>query len=73
MTDKQRVKDFITFLQEHPDTIMIGKNESYTYSSLRESIIKTLQMSHSDGYEQGKLDTEANALYDVTIGGHKDW
>jgi hypothetical protein len=48
---------------------MIGKNESYPYSSLRESIIKTLQMSHSDGYEQGKLDAEANALYDVTIGG----
>lgn len=53
MTNKQRVNDFLKFLQEHPDSIMVGKNESYTYSSLRESIIKILSMDYEDGQVKG--------------------
>ena len=74
MTDKQRVNDFLKFLQEHPDSIMVGKNESYTYSSLRESIIKTLSMAYGDGRVEGFNDCRGQELWDKTLISNKeDW
>lgn len=74
MTDKQRVSDFLKFLQEHPDSIMVGKNESYTYSSLRESITKTLQMAYGDGQVKGFNDCQEQELFDKTLmSGKEDW
>lgn len=74
MTDKQRVNDFLKFLQEHPDYIMVGKNESYTYSSLRESITKTLKMAYGDGQIKGFNDCQEQELFDKTlISGKEDW
>ena len=74
MTDKQRVKDFLEFLQEHPDSIVITENYTYTYSSLRDSIIKTLQMAYGDGEVKGFNDCQAQELFDKTlISGTEDW
>ena len=74
MTDKQRVNDFLKLLQEHPNEIMIGKNESYTYSTLRDSIIKTLQMAYGDGEVKGFNDCQAQELFDKTlISVKEDW
>ena len=72
MTDKQIVRDFLDFLQEHKGYI-VTNNNTYNYLELHTAIVNCLRQAMDDGYEQGKLDAEANALYDVTIGGHKDW
>ena len=74
MTDKQRVNDFLKFLEEHPDSIVVGKNESYTYSSLRESVIRTLSMAYGDGQIKGFNDCQEQELFDKTlISGKEDW
>lgn len=74
MTDKQRVNDFLKFLQEHPDSIVATENCTYTYSSLRESIIKTLSMAYGDGQVKGFNDCQEQELFDKTlISGKEDW
>lgn len=74
MTDKQRVNDFLNFLQEHPDSIVATENYTYTYSSLRESVIKTLSMAYGDGQVKGFNDCQEQELFDKTlISGKEDW
>ena len=74
MTDKQRVKDFLAFLQEHPDSIVVTENSTYTYLTLRDSIIKTLQMAYSDGKVRGFNDCQSQELFGKTlISGKEDW
>lgn len=75
MTDKQIVKDFLHFLNNHKGHIITDKGVEQTYSciELRKAIINCLNQAMEDGYKKGHTEAEANALYDVTIGGHKDW
>ncbi len=73
MTHKSCVKDFLEYLAQHEDEIIITEKHTYTNSTLRESIINCLNQAMEDGYKKGHIEAEANALYDVTIGGHKDW
>ena len=74
MTDKQRVNDFLEFLEKHPDSIINTENYTYTYSSLRESVIKTLQMAYGDGHVKGFNDCQEQELFDKTlISGKEDW
>ena len=74
MTDKQRVNDFLQFLEKHPDSIINTENSTYSYSSLRESVIKTLQMAYGDGQIKGFNDCREQELFDKTlISGKEDW
>lgn len=75
MTDKQIVEDFLYFLNTHEGYIVTdtGADQTYNYKKLREALINCLQQAMEDGYKKGKLDAEAVELFDVTIGGHKDW
>ena len=75
MTDKQIVEDFLHFLHTHEGYIVTdtGADQTYSYLELRKSIINCLSQAMEDGYKKGHIEAEAAALYDVTIGGHKDW
>lgn len=75
MTDKQIVEDFLHFLYTHKGYIVTdtGADQTYNYLELHTAIINCLSKAMEDGYEKGHLEAEAAALYDVTIGGHKDW
>ena len=74
MNDKQRVKDFLDFLEQHPDNIIATDYYNHPYSSLRDSIIKTLQMAYSDGKVEGFNDCRGQELWDKTlISGKEDW
>lgn len=75
MTDKQIVEDFLHFLNTHKGYIVTdtGADQTYNYLELRKAIINCLNQAMEDGYKKGHLEAEAAALYDVSIGGHKDW
>ena len=75
MTDKQIVEDFLHFLYTHKGYIVTdtGADQTYNYLELRKAIINCLNQAMEDGYKKGHIEAEAAALYDVTIGGHKDW
>ena len=75
MTDKQIVEDFLHFLNTHKGYIVTdtGADQVYDYLELRTAIIECLKQAMEDGYNKGHIEAEANALYDVTISGHKDW
>ena len=73
MTDKQIVEDFLHFLNNHRGYITTDTDNTYHYLELRRAIINCLTQAMEDGYKKGHIEAEATALYDVTIGGHKDW
>ena len=73
MTDKQVVEDFLHFLNNHRGYIVTDTDNTYHYLELRKAIINCLNQAMEDGYKKGYIEAEAAALYDVTIGGHKDW
>ncbi len=74
MTEKQTVKDFVDFLQKHPDSIVVTGNNSYTYGTLRDSIIKTIGMAYSDGEVKGFTKARSEELFDKTLISNKeDW
>ena len=72
MTSKQKVEVLLYFLNNESDSVVTDFG-SFTYTELRSAIIDCLKQAMEDGYKQGRLEAEAEALYDVTIGGHKDW
>ena len=72
MTDKQIVEDLLYYFNKHPGYIDTG-NGIYKYKKIRRAIMNCLKQAMEDGYKKGHLEAEAAALYDVTIGGHKDW
>lgn len=78
MTSKRIVKEFlnkpnnIVFPMFHIEDDNGNLIEVYE-RELKEAIIDCLKQAMADGYKQGNLEAEAVALYDVTIGGHKDW
>ena len=74
MTEKQTVKDFLNFLEQHPDSIINTENHTYTYSTLMDSIIKTLSMAYGDGELKGFNDCQEQELFDKTLISEKeDW
>lgn len=73
MTDKQIVEDFLNLLNNKEGLISTLTGYVITYKELRTSIINCLNQAMEDGYKKGHIEAEAAALYDVTIGGHKDW
>ncbi len=74
MTHKSCVKDFLDFLSKHEDSIINTENHTYTYSTLRDSIIKTLQMAYGDGELKGFNECQAQELFDKTLISNKeDW
>ena len=72
MTSKQTVKDFLHFLNTRSGNVVTDYN-TYDYKELRKALIDCLSQAMEDGYKQGHLEAEAATLYDVSIGGHKDW
>ena len=74
MTSKHIVKEFlnkpnnIVFPMFHIEDDNGNLIEVYE-RELKEAIIDCLKQAMADGYK----DAECAALYDVTIGGHKDW
>ena len=73
MTDKQIVEDFLNFLNNHRGYIVTDTDNTYHYFELRKAIINCLNQAIKDGYKKGHIEAEANALYDVSISGKKDW
>lgn len=74
MTYKSCVKDFLEYLAQHADEIIITEKHTYTNSTLRESIIKTLQMAYGDGKVNGFNNCIEQQLFDKTlISDKKDW
>lgn len=74
MTHKSCVKDFLEYLAQHEDEIIITEKHTYTNSTLRESIIKTLQMAYGDGQVKGFNDCRGQELWDKTlISSKEDW
>ena len=73
MTDKQIVEDFLYLLNNKEGLISTLTGHVITYKELRTAIINCLSQAMEDGYKKGHIEAEAAALYDVTIGGHKDW
>ena len=73
MTDKQIVEDFLNLLNNKEGLISTLTGHVITYQELRTSIINCLNQAMEDGYKKGHIEAEAAALYDVTIGRHKDW
>ena len=78
MTSKHIVKEFLNksnnivfpmFRIEDDNGNLIEVYER----ELKEAIVDCLKQAMEDGYKQGHIEAEAAALYDVTIGGHKDW
>lgn len=72
MTDKQIVEDLLQYFNTHPGYIDTD-NGIYKYKKIRKAIINCIKQAMEDGYKKGHIEAEAAALYDVTIGGHKDW
>lgn len=73
MTHKSCVRDFLEFLAEHEDSIIHTEKHTYTCSTLRESIIKTLRMAYGDGQVKGFNDCQSQELFDKTlISGRED-
>lgn len=73
MTDKQIVEDFLYLLNNKEGLISTLSGHVITYKELRTAVINCLSQAMEDGYKKGHIEAEAAALYDVTIGGHKDW
>lgn len=74
MTEKQIVKDFLNFLDKHKDSIITTETNTYSYNTLRESIIKTLQTAYADGKVEGFNDCKSEELFDKTLISNKeDW
>lgn len=73
MTDKQIVEDFLYLIDNKEGLISTLTGYVITYKELRTAIINCLNQAMEDGYKKGHIEAEAAALYDVTIGGHKDW
>ena len=73
MTDKQIVEDFLYFLNNHRGYITTDTNKTYHYLELRKAIINCLNQAMEDGYKKGHIEAEAQALYDISISGKKDW
>lgn len=73
MTDKQIVEDFLHFLNTHKGYIVADTDNTYNYLELRKAIINCLNQAMEDGYNKGHIEAEAQALYDVSIAGKKDW
>lgn len=73
MTDKQIVEDFLYLLNNKEGLISTLTGHVITYKELRTSIINCLNQAMEDGYKKGHIEAEANALYDVSISGKKDW
>ena len=74
MTHKSCVRDFLEFLEKHPDSVITTENHTYSYSTLRESIIQTLKMAYSDGEVAGFNNYQAEELFDKTLISNKeDW
>ena len=74
MTYKSCVKDFLEYLAQHEDEVIITEKHTYTNSTLRDSIIKTLQMAYGDGEVKGFNECRAQYLFDKTlISDKKDW
>lgn len=75
MTDKQRTKLFLDFLELHHNSLAnLGKDECCTYSELRKSIIKSLEMAYGDGKVAGFNEAQSNEDWDKTlISNKKDW
>lgn len=73
MTDKQIVEDFLYLLNDKEGLISTLTGHVITYKELRTAIINCLSQAMEDGYKKGHIEAEAAALYDVSIGGHKDW
>lgn len=73
MTDKQIVEDFLYLIDNKEGLISTLTGHVITYKELRTAIINCLSQAMEDGYKKGHIEAEAAALYDVTIGGHKDW
>ena len=73
MTDKQIVEDFLNFLNNHRGYIVTDTDNTYNYLELRKAIINCLNQAMEDGYKKGYIEAEANALYDVSMSGKKDW
>jgi hypothetical protein len=78
MTSKQIVKEFLNkpsnvifpmFYAEEDNGGLVEVYEQDLKDAIKEWLVKAME----DGYKQGHLEAEAAALYDVTIGGHKDW
>lgn len=77
MTSKQLIKEFI----EHEDTIdeclqpifQTTDGTDIFINDLREAFVEVIEQALEDGYKKGHIEAEANALYNITIGGHKDW
>ena len=72
MTHKSCVRDFLEFLAKHEDSIINTEKHTYTYSTLRESIIKTLAMAYGDGKIEGFNDCQAQELFDKTLISRKE-
>ena len=72
MTSKQKVKYFLHFL-ENNQTEIHTQAGTITFAEMRDAIIECIEQAMTDGYKQGHIEAEAAALYDVSIGGHKDW
>lgn len=74
MTEKQTVKNFIDFLEKHPDSIVCTGDNTYTYKTLRDSIAKTLSMAYGDGEVKGFNDANNEENFDKTLISNKqDW
>lgn len=74
MTHKSCVRDFLEFLEKHPDSVITTENHTYSYSTLRKSIIKTLEMAYGDGKIAGFNNCQARELFDKTLISNKeDW
>lgn len=72
MTDKQIVEDLLQYFNNHPGYIDTD-NDIYNYKKIRKAIINCLKQAMEDGYKKGHIEAEAQALYDVSISGKKDW
>ena len=78
MTSKRIVKEFLN----KPNNIVFpmfrieddsGNLIEVYERELKEAIVDCLKQAMEDGYKRGQVETEAANLFDVTIGGHKDW
>ncbi len=61
MTSKQKVEDFLQFLNYKNGSI-VTDNGAYSYKEMREAIINCLKQAMEDGYKQGQLDEETSTL-----------
>lgn len=74
MTEKETVKNFVDFLEKHPDSIVCTGENTYTYKTLRDSIVKTLSMAYGDGEIKGFTKARSEELFDKTLISNKeDW